>query len=143
ASPVPRGGSCTTLSAGATFPATTSIFGPITTMVAAGDIQRIGDHRLPGDRMHDLGDRGFHPRAAASGENGGGEGRLAHQIRPKAERGTIAPICRNYDTRIVSKYINILKIFALVRLSPGQRRRSSPALLGAGPRCGRSNPCRR
>ena len=40
ASPVPSGGSCTTLSAGATIRATLSICGPITTSVAAGDSGR-------------------------------------------------------------------------------------------------------
>src|SRR5262245_13491331 len=54
---------------------------------------------------------GIHPRAATSGENDGGKGRLGHQIRPRNRaRHTIAPLCRNYNTRIVSEYINILKI---------------------------------
>ena len=41
--------------------------------------QQMADHRPAGERMHDFGDRGFHSRAAAGGEDDGGETGLAHR----------------------------------------------------------------
>jgi hypothetical protein len=41
-------------------------------------MHQMRDHRPASDRVHDFGNGGFHPGAAAGGENDGGESRLAH-----------------------------------------------------------------
>ena len=93
-------------------PATASIRGPITTTVAAGVSgckrrQQMRDHRPAGNRVHHLRDRRFHPRAAAGGEDDGGESGSAHQPLGHGQRGAASLSPRGvlrYNTQIVTNY---------------------------------------
>src|SRR5439155_8233743 len=65
-------------------------------------------HRLPGDSMHHLRHGRFHSRAAAGGEDDGGETALAHcwlEQKWYQERRW----CRTYTTKIVAKYSTTTK----------------------------------
>src|ERR1700730_6646465 len=65
------------------------------------------DHWPTGNPMHDLGDRGFHSRAAARGKDDGGETGLAHrqlETDRKMSGCSLARHRRGYNSQIVAKY---------------------------------------
>src|SRR5712671_6828929 len=65
------------------------------------------DHRLTRDRVHDLGDCGFHSCAAAGGEDDGGETGLAHRLLEGTDNlsgCTLAWRRRTHNSQIVAEY---------------------------------------
>ena len=70
-------------------------------------LQEMADHRLAGDLVHDLGHRRFHARAAAGGEDDGGESGIGSSLARNATeemQNDNRLLLMADNTQIVTKY---------------------------------------